>query len=636
MNYRVYTSPEAAKRVYRFFNEIYRTGKPQYVTDHEIIRKDGTKRIIEMSVSLMRSLSGEPIGFRGVGRDVTERIKAEQALKESEERYRSLFENVSDLIFYHDLDGNLVLDKCNFSSNLKWANFVERMGSTNIIDMVPENIRGIFRDVMTQLVKNRSGQGFITLVDKQGEKSHMEYWHHLVYDESGRPGVQAIARDVTDKLMAEHALTKSEEKYRTILQSIDDGYFETDEKGNINFVNEAFCTILKSTHEMILGKNLSGFTDEQTGIRLLETLDKIFESDKTARGFSMELTCKDLGMVSTESSISLMRDKKGNKTGFRGVMRDITKRKALERDLMEKNTKLEEMHQEMGKTNLDLILAYNEVKEAQMRLIQSEKMATIGQLAAGVAHEINNPMGFITSNIGTLGKYTAKISEFLNLQDQAMASGSQEIMTGFPEKRKALKIDYILKDIDDLVTESLDGAQRVKKIVLDLKSFSRKDEPELNFVDINSCIESSLNMVWNEIKYKAEVIKELGMIPETLCFAQQLNQVFMNILVNASQAIEDRGEIRIRSWNENGSIFVAISDTGSGIPEENLPKLFEPFFTTKAKDKGTGLGLAIVCDIVRKHKGYIKVESVVNQGTTFTIELPVVKEREAILVSREA
>ena len=203
-------------------------------------------------------------------------------------------------------------------------------------------------------------------------------------------------------------------------------------------------------------------------------------------------------------------------------------------------------------------------------------------------------------------------------------------MAGIQEKRKALKIDYIIKDIDDLVAESLDGAQRVKKIVLDLKSFSRKDDPELGFVDINSCIESSLNMVWNEIKYKAELVKELGEIPETLCFAQQLNQVFMNILVNASQAIETRGEIRIRTWEENGSIFVTISDTGSGIPEENLPKLFEPFFTTKAKDKGTGLGLAIVCDIVRKHKGYIKVESVVNQGTTFTIELPVMIEKESL------
>jgi len=145
--------------------------------------------------------------------------------------------------------------------------------------------------------------------------------------------------------------------------------------------------------------------------------------------------------------------------------------------------------------------------------------------------------------------------------------------------------------------------------------------------DINECIESTLNIVWNELKYKAKVYKEYGELPMTKCFPQQLNQVFMNLLVNAAQAIEKQGEIRIRTWNGDGNIYVSISDTGSGIPEDKINRIFEPFFTTKPVGKGTGLGLSITYDIVKKHNGDIKVESEVGRGTTFTITIPVVEDR---------
>ena len=271
--------------------------------------------------------------------------------------------------------------------------------------------------------------------------------------------------------------------------------------------------------------------------------------------------------------------------------------------------------------------AYSELKGTQAKILQREKMASIGQLAAGVAHEINNPMGFISSNLTTLGKYVNKLTDFIRTQSEIIESlKSAETSENLKELRKKLKLDYIFDDVRQLIQESLEGAERVKKIVQNLKSFSRVDETECKFTDINECIESTLNIVWNELKYKATVTKEYGEVPLIKCYPQQINQVFMNLFINAVQAIEKQGEIKIKTWNGNGLIKISVSDTGSGIPRDKLNRIFEPFFTTKPVGHGTGLGLSITYDIVKKHKGEITVESKVGRGTTFTVKLPVITE----------
>ncbi len=276
----------------------------------------------------------------------------------------------------------------------------------------------------------------------------------------------------------------------------------------------------------------------------------------------------------------------------------------------------------------DLENAYNDLKMVQSQVLQQEKMASIGQLAAGVAHEINNPMGFIISNLNTLKRYLEKVSEYLTVYTATVERcskqcGNADILLEIAEKRKALKIDYITEDLNNLIKESLEGADRVKKIVQDLKNFSRVDESEFKTADINSGLESTINIVWNELKYKATLVKEYGDIPLTVCNPGQLNQVFMNMLVNAAHAIEKQGEIRVRTWAESGLINIAISDSGYGISEENQKRIFEPFFTTKEVGKGTGLGLSIAYDIIKKHNGMIKVDSAIGKGTTFTVSIPV-------------
>jgi two-component system NtrC family sensor kinase len=272
-----------------------------------------------------------------------------------------------------------------------------------------------------------------------------------------------------------------------------------------------------------------------------------------------------------------------------------------------------------------------DVKMLQSQLLQQEKMSSIGQLAAGVAHEINNPMGFIMSNLNTLRKYVDRLQGFITTQQDALqeviavpASASEKLYMVNAERTR-LKVDFVLGDAVSLLTESLEGAERVKRIVQDLKGFSRIDEAESKMADINAGLESTINIVWNEIKYKATVHKDFGDLPQMKCNLGQLNQVFMNMLINAAQAIPETGTISVKTWVEPGTIFIAISDSGSGIPPEKIGHIFEPFFTTKDVGKGTGLGLSIAYDIVKKHGGEIVVQSELGRGTTFTVTIPVVE-----------
>ncbi|MBI5451123.1 MAG: response regulator [Gammaproteobacteria bacterium] len=277
-----------------------------------------------------------------------------------------------------------------------------------------------------------------------------------------------------------------------------------------------------------------------------------------------------------------------------------------------------EAHAESART-------YRKLEEAQGQLLQSEKMAAIGQLAAGVAHEINNPVGYITSNIGALQGYIDELFRILEAYERMEAS----IADGNPAKaevatlKQQTDLGFLKQDITDLLKESREGVTRVRQIVQDLKDFSRVDEAEWQWTDLHKGIDSTLNIVHNEIKYKAEVIKNYGTLPLVECIASQINQVIMNLLVNAAQAIEQRGTITLSTGVSGDKVWIKISDTGKGIPEQNLRKIFDPFFTTKPVGKGTGLGLSLSYGIIERHAGSIDVHSEVGKGTTFTITLPV-------------
>lgn len=280
---------------------------------------------------------------------------------------------------------------------------------------------------------------------------------------------------------------------------------------------------------------------------------------------------------------------------------------------------------ELLQANTELKVLNAKLSDTQNKLIQSEKLASIGHLAAGVAHEINNPIGFIFSNFGTLEQYLQDLFQMLDAFEEAEGSiQDPEALRRVRQLRDDLDIDYLKEDIPNLMRESRDGIQRVRKIVQDLKDFSRVDaRQEWESVDLHHGIDSTLNIVNNEIKYKADVVKEYGHLPEVQCLPSEMNQVFMNLLVNAAHAItQERGTIIIRTGVLGDDAWVEVADNGAGIPAENLQRIFDPFFTTKPVGQGTGLGLSLSYGIVQKHGGRMEVSSEVGKGTTFRVTIP--------------
>ncbi|TAK91353.1 MAG: ATPase [Burkholderiaceae bacterium] len=268
--------------------------------------------------------------------------------------------------------------------------------------------------------------------------------------------------------------------------------------------------------------------------------------------------------------------------------------------------------------------AVSRLDAAQSQLLHADKMASIGQLAAGVAHEINNPIGYVYSNLTSLNRYIDEMMHLLNKYEQLEinlngAAGLDEIR----QLKTGIDLNYLRQDLPALMSESQEGIARVKKIVQDLKDFSHVDEAEWIWTDLRHGLNSTLNIVHNEVKSKAEIVRQYGDIPEVQCIASQINQVFMNLLVNAGHAIETRGTITIATGRQGDEVWVKISDTGCGISKQNLSRIFDAFFTTKPVGQGTGLGLSLSYSIIQKHHGRIEVESEVGQGTSFTVYLPI-------------
>jgi PAS domain S-box-containing protein len=387
----------------------------------------------------------------------------------------------------------------------------------------------------------------------------------------------------------------------------------TDPQGSIIYVNKKFSeTTGYSVHE-VLGKNP----------RILKGNDELVDYEEMWRELlagrewrgDFHNKKKNGEFYWERASISPIFDENGRTTNFLAIKEDITGRKQIEETLERSVANATQMA-----ANLELLNA--ELKNTQAQMLQREKMASIGTLAAGVAHEINNPIGFIASNLRSLDKYINRMSDYLSLVEKCCKDSAPDTQDDVQAQRRLLKVDYLLEDSRDLIAESLEGAERVRTIVQNLKTFSRLDQAAEQEADLNECLESTISIVWNEIKYKARLEKKLGELPSLYCNPQELTQVFTNILVNAAQAIEKEGVIRLCSWSADDTIFIRIEDNGCGIKPEHRERIFEPFFSTKPVGEGTGLGMSISYEIIKNHGGEIQLESEFGRGTSFLIALP--------------
>ena len=352
------------------------------------------------------------------------------------------------------------------------------------------------------------------------------------------------------------------------------------------------------------------------------------EAEQTPREAKLEAELLRLNKMVTALMNRAERNMSGQGSDFGMFQTAVT----LENQVRERTVQLEAALRENERINRALqrekaeqSILIKKLEEAHSQLLQSEKLASIGQLAAGVAHEINNPIGFVNSNLGTLQGYIGKLIGLIDTTAsvvEPLLEHDRALRQRLDEMRSRADLDFLREDIVSLIAESIEGTARVRRIVQDLRDFSRTGEETLEWADLHAGLESTLNVVANEIKYKADVIREYGSLPKVECRPSQINQVFMNLLVNAAQAIADHGVITLSSGAEANRVWVAISDTGNGIPAENLTRIFDPFFTTKPVGQGTGLGLSLSYGIIKKHGGEIAVVSEPGRGTTFTVWLP--------------
>jgi len=509
-------------------------------------------------------------------KDVTKRKKAEEALKESKEFNKALFEYNPIETVVVDLEGRIVdFNQAKKNSGDRLPNFGDMMyrdyASKYEIDMYAELMECIKSGEIKTFPGRKYRDKFISI--KISPFSH---------------GAILTSLDITASKKAENALRESEQNYRELADSIGDIFFAMDNNLRYTYWNKASEELTGISFKEAIGKSIFDiFPDNEDTRRVVSVYKEVLNKQKS-KSFVNEYKLK--GKTNFFEIIAYPSRK-----GISVFVKDITEKKNME----------------------------------QM-LIQSEKMASIGTLAAGVAHEINNPMGYISSNLRMLLKYYEKNKNFYTdiqklIEEQIK---DKDIVDRFLELKKDANIDKIVADMKDATVESIEGAEKIIKIVSDLREFAREEKPKIEITDINRGIENTLNIIWNELKYKAEVIKEFGDIPEIECDIQRLEQVFMNILLNAAQAIEEKGTIEIKTFGSDNSVVIQISDTGKGMSKEEINKIFDAFYTTKAPDKGTGLGLSISYRIIQEHNGKIEVESEVGEGTTFTIKLPVKKYGE--------
>jgi PAS domain S-box-containing protein len=482
---------------------------------------------------------------------------------------------------------------------------------------------GHYPDVHNREGQYRRADGELLTVTKSIE----------LLDHGGVPLLLVVAVTQAQSVQqVQDTLAQTLSQLRATLESTGNGILVLDWHGKINGMNRQFSKLWKLPEALlqaqddaqvlefiaqsvqepdILQARLNAIVDHT------DTTDTLFHKDGRVFEMSSHPQYLDEQIIGRVFSIQDITQRTLDAQAL------LESRNRLEERVLARTADLHNLNETLQREKEHLAVLVKELESAQNQLLQSERMASIGQLAAGVAHEINNPVGFVNSNLGSLERYVANLLRLLSAYEQTENTLPESAAQRICQVKQDIDFEFMCDDIKALLTESLDGLKRVTRIVQDLKNFSHVDESELQMADLEAGLESTLRVVWNELKYKAEVVLEFAGIPKIMCYPFQLNQVFMNLLVNASHAIETKGKITIRTGFDASQIWIEIQDTGKGINPEHLPRIFDPFFTTKPVGKGTGLGLSLSYSIVKKHNGRIEVASQPGHGATFTVFLPI-------------
>jgi len=664
-----------------------RAGRSVDSFDYRVVRPDGTERTVEVAgIQVEAGADGRARRMVGVAQDVTERRRAEEALKESEARYRDLVENASDLICTHDLNGVLLSVNATAARALGFA--AEEIVGRSLRNLLPGDRQNELDAYLEAIVRDGVAAGTLKVVIRPGDVRYWEYRNSLRTGGAGAPVVRGVARDVTEQVLAKRALKRSEEKHRTILETIEESYYEVDTAGNFTFFNDSLCRLLGYSRDELTGMNDRQYTDAENAKKLYQAFNAVYRTGEPTRGFDWEIIRKDGTRRIIEASVSLRNDAAGKPIGFRGIIRDISERKRAEEALRgsEHRQRLVLEHLpvgvwfsdqtgtilegneagrriwagaryvgipqygeykgwwadtgkpiaaeewalaravRLGETSLNEeiniecfdgsrktiynsavpirdesgsivgALVVNEditdrkraeaaLAQSRAQLLQAQKMEAVGRLAGGVAHDFNNILQAMLSLATVL-----------------------RIKAGSPE------LTRIVAEVEALIKR---GAGLTQQLLL----FSRRQVAEKKRVDLGE-LAGTVGMLLRRL-IPENIRLTVGTTPERLWVdgdAGQLQQVIMNLVVNAKDAMPSGGTLTVRTRRVGGEAVLEVIDTGHGMDEETRVHLFEPFFTTKGV--GTGLGLSVVHGIAEQHGGRVEVESVPGEGSVFRVILP--------------
>ena len=593
-----------ADRPGQFSQLLEKIRKAETISTYEThrVRKDGTRVDISLSLSPVFDESRQITGLVSIARDMTQRRQSEQALLSSEEKFRQLAENISEVfwIVSPSAPGILYVSpayehvwgrSCEslYSNPSSWAEAIHPDDTQKALETNQKQLRG---EKVDSIYRIRT---------PDGQEKWIRDRAFPVRDSSGQlTRIVGLAEDISARKFAEERLRASEERYRELFENASDQVYTFGLDLRITSLNRLAEQTIGYPRDEALRMNLRQLLEPPQRQRLERAIAQLFALHAPTK-IELDIRAKDGRRLKLEVSPRLIY-REGKPTGIQAIARDITGR---------------------------------DVAEIELR--QAQKLESVGRLASGIAHEINTPIQFVGDNVrflqdafGDLRSVLEKFREACNSTSE-LRSGTQ---FGDELDRIAAQSDsdYLLKEIPKALGQTLDGVERVVTIVRAMKEFAHPEGKGMAPADLNKALSNTLTVARNELKYVADVETEFGELPPVVCSVSDLNQVFLNLLINAAHAIADvvkesgkKGKIRVSTSLENATAVIAISDTGAGIPESIRDRIFDPFFTTKEVGRGTGQGLAIARSVVDRHKGTLTFETEVGKGTCFYVRLPIAR-----------
>lgn len=605
--------PEDRALIQQTFNQAITTQQP-CTLEYRILHADGSTRWVSQKGQGFWSEDGTLLGIDGILFDISER-------KRTQEEREHFFTFSLDMACVAGFDG--YFKRLNPQWEKTFGYSKKQLKTQPFLEFVHPDDR---ESTIAATQGLASGSTIISFENRYRTQDGSYRW--LLWSATSsleQQLIYATARDITERKQAEESLKKTNQdleiSLRAIIEATSDAIFFKDCQGRYILVNSACAEVLGRTTDNILGQDDTALFPPEIATRLQINDEVVFSTGNT---FTMEdeiLTPEGLRVYQTTKDVC--RNERGEIIGLVGIARDITKRREAEKALQRSEGQLREKARELEQTLLQL-------RNAQAQLIQSEKMSSLGQMVAGIAHEINNPVNFIYGNLNHLKDNAKDLFELIDLYQQQYPQASSMIEETIDE----IDLDFIREDVPQVLTSMKTGAERIRQIVLSLRNFARLDEVGLKIIDLHEGIESTLAILKHRLKRHITTLKKYGTLPKVECYPAQINQVWLSLLTNAIDALEMGTGIDVvdslvptitihTEMVEGDSIQVCIRDNGIGLPSRVKDKIFDPFFTTKPVGKGTGLGLSVCYQIVQKHGGTIEVYSKPGQGSTFKIVLPV-------------